>query len=417
MSSQGNAETTAVHISDEELFRDAGRLKDKVVVITGAANGIGKEVSIKMASYGAKIVIGDLDVPGAEKVVEEIRNTGGKAVSLKVDVTVFDDITALYELADNTYGSVDVVIPNAGVTELDRLGDIRYDSNGKPKAPQWKTIQINLIGVLNTLHLAQYYLLKKSGDLKSVVLLGSIASWLTIPPAPQYTASKHGVLGIMRSLHPIYKEFGIQTACIHPFFADTNIIGIPEKIFLSGIPLVPVPRISGAIIYAATSTNPATNGSALLLPDNGPVFRVPKEEFKLGVYAMIDSRSNALFKYVLVCDIVILDPQHCLFLIIKGCRWDCETVETRHVNAGSRYAFCDCLLVALRSIWESGGHWAKSIRGSGHLVRENTTLSIFERSVGWRPIDLTGPHAGSMYALEVQRLPRLNLVPFITVHQ
>lgn len=75
-------------------------------------------------------------------------------------------------------------------------------------------------------------------------------------------------------------------------------IPLGVKVFLAGIPLTPVSRIAGAIIYVATSPDPATNGSAWLLPDDGPVFMVPKEEFKLGVYKMIDDRRNSLLKCV-----------------------------------------------------------------------------------------------------------------------
>lgn len=67
---------------------------------------------------------------------------------------------------------------------------------------------------------------------------------------------------------------------------------IPVKLALAGIPLTPVSRIAGALFYASTDPNMATSGSAYLLPDDGPVFSVPKEEFKLGVYKMIDDRAN-----------------------------------------------------------------------------------------------------------------------------
>ena len=70
------------------------------------------------------------------------------------------------------------------------------------------------------------------------------------------------------------------------------------KAMLAGIPLVTVPMIAGAIFYSATNPDPETSGNAWLIPDNGPVFRVPKEEFKLGVYKMIDDRRNAGRKYV-----------------------------------------------------------------------------------------------------------------------
>ncbi|KAF9254512.1 NAD(P)-binding protein, partial [Marasmius fiardii PR-910] len=168
----------------------------------------------------------------------------------------------------------------------------------------YKCIQVNLFGVLNTVHLAQHYLTrnrKDNNDLKAVVLLGSMASWLGIPSATQYTASKHAVLGVMRSMHPIYERLNIRIATIHPFFAGASLairtlVPLPVKIFLTGIPLVPVPRIAKAITYAASNPDPATSGCAYLLPDGGEVFKIPKEEFKLGVYKVIDERANALSK-------------------------------------------------------------------------------------------------------------------------
>jgi len=120
----------------------------------------------------------------------------------------------------------------------------------------------------------------------------------------------------MRSLHIPLELKGIRIAVIHPFFAgqaysapafwnysdtslETAIVPIPVKLLLAGIPLTPVPRIAGAIFYTATNPDPATNGCAWLLPDNGPVFLVPREEFKLGVYKMIDDRVNSLLAYIL----------------------------------------------------------------------------------------------------------------------
>ena len=145
------------------------------------------------------------------------------------------------------------------------------------------------------------------------------ASWQGIPSGELYTGSKHAVLGVMRALHPIAELKGIRVACIHPFFAgaffyvcrsfqanqsvnllDTAIVPIPVKLILAGIPLTPVPRVAGAIFKAATDPDMNTSGSSYLLLDDGPVFRVPKEEFKLGVYKMIDDRANAARAYVVL---------------------------------------------------------------------------------------------------------------------
>ncbi|KAJ3775652.1 hypothetical protein FB446DRAFT_724532 [Lentinula raphanica] len=283
-----------VPILDDQLFEYAGRLKDKVVIITGAANGIGKESAMRFASFGAKIVIGDLDVVGAEKTVAEIRASGGQAVARRCNVTVWEDQEELFELAMKTFGSVDVVVPNAGITETGNFLQVQFDKSGKPQKPNLATIQVNLVGVLYTVHLAQHYLLVDSDNtaptLKAIVLIGSMASWQGIPNAPNYSAAKHGVLGLMRSLEPDMTLRGIRIACITPFFADTGIVDASARVLLAGIPLTPVPRIAGAIIYAASHPDPATSGSGYALPDDGPVYQVPKEVFKMGVYKLLDSR-------------------------------------------------------------------------------------------------------------------------------
>jgi hypothetical protein len=81
--------------------------------------------------------------------------------------------------------------------------------------------------------------------------------------------------------------------------SDTGIVPVPIKIFLAGIPKTPVSRIAGAVFYAATDRDEKSSGSAWLLVDDGPVFMIPKEEFKQGVYKMIDDRANAARAYVI----------------------------------------------------------------------------------------------------------------------
>jgi len=297
-SSTSEVSAEFVPILDDQLFEHAERVRDKVVLITGASSGIGKETATRFASFGARIVIGDLDFAGAEQTVADIIALGGQAVSRKCDVTVWDDQVALFELAIEKFGSVDVVVPNAGIGEPESYLDVTFDQAGKPRKPALSTIQVNLVGVMYTTYLAQHYLLinrePDTKPLKSIVLIGSMSSWHPFPLAPVYTATKHGILGLMRALDPILALRGIRIACITPFFADTGILPTIVKIGLAGVPLTPVPRIAGAIINAAADPDPATSGSGYVLPDNGPVFKVPREEFKLGVYKLLDDRANAL---------------------------------------------------------------------------------------------------------------------------
>ncbi|THU94512.1 NAD(P)-binding protein [Dendrothele bispora CBS 962.96] len=284
-------------IADELLYEHAERVKNKIVLITGAATGIGKATATKFASHGAHVLIADMNLPAAERTAREMKTAGSQVVAIKCDVTVWEDVLAAYEFAIEKFGVVDIVIANAGIGESAMLGELQVDSNGKFVKPSTKTVDVNLIGVLYTVHLAQHYLLLNRPDqtsLKAVVLLGSIASWWALRGA-QYTATKFAVLGLMRSLDPSFTERGIRIAAIHPWFADTDIVPYELKVGMAGIPLVPVPRIAGAIFHAASNPDPSTSGSSYWCHP-GPVFRIPREEFKFGVYEMIDKEANAMFE-------------------------------------------------------------------------------------------------------------------------
>jgi len=94
----------------------------------------------------------------------------------------------------------------------------------------------------------------------------------------------------MRALDPIVTADNIRIAAIHPWFADTAILGLPLKLLVAGIPLTPVPRIAGAIFRAATDPDRKTSGCPWVLPDDGPVIRVEKEALRAGVYQMLNDR-------------------------------------------------------------------------------------------------------------------------------
>jgi NAD(P)-dependent dehydrogenase (short-subunit alcohol dehydrogenase family) len=210
-------------ITDEQLYSHANRVRGVVVIITGGANGFGKETALRFGKFGAKVVIGDLDVNGAKTVAAEIVQAGGQAISQRCDVWNWDDQVSLFELAMSEYGSVDIVVPNAGIDERGSFSTTNI-VHGKPTKPSFKTIEINLIGVMYTTHLGLYYMKKNNNpeSLKSIVFLGSMASWQALPSAPLYSASKHAILGFMRSLYlPCLKD-GIRVAVIHPWFAGPS---------------------------------------------------------------------------------------------------------------------------------------------------------------------------------------------------
>ncbi|OBZ72170.1 5'-hydroxyaverantin dehydrogenase [Grifola frondosa] len=241
--------------------------------------------------FSAKVVIGDIDVAGAEKVVHEIVAAGGAAVSQRCDVTSWDDQVDLFEFARKVYGTVDVVVVD-----------------DRPVPPNLKTLQIDLIGIslkqycatnvvhaILATHLALHHLKStqaenEPGRVKAIVLMGSVASWH--PPAMNvmYGSSKHGVLGLMRTIEPTCDSAGIRVGIVHPWYADTHLLTTPMRLFLAGLPLTPVSRIAAAVLYAAADSDPRTSGCPLLLPDGGEALRLDKELLREGLYEVANAR-------------------------------------------------------------------------------------------------------------------------------
>ncbi len=90
-----------------------GRLENKVAIITGAASGMGRASALRFANEGAKVVVADLKVDAAEKVVEEIREAGGEAIAVACDVTKIPDIENMVETCIEAFGRVDILYNNA----------------------------------------------------------------------------------------------------------------------------------------------------------------------------------------------------------------------------------------------------------------------------------------------------------------
>jgi len=102
-------------------------LKDKVALVTGAASGIGRECALTMARQGAALVIADLNQAAAEVVVKEITQAGGRAISVVMDVTNEAAVNAGVQAAIDKFGSIDVLVSNAGIQIVHPIEDFPYE--------------------------------------------------------------------------------------------------------------------------------------------------------------------------------------------------------------------------------------------------------------------------------------------------
>ena len=162
----------------------------------------------------------------------------------------------------------------------------------------------------------------------------------------------------------LYGHYEILTILLSS--SDTGIVPGPVKVFLAGIPKTPVSRVAGAIFYAATDRDEKSSGSAWLLVDDGPVFMVPKEQFKQGVYKMIDDRANAIREYVISAvnsTVIIILPCYLYFISvhtnIKG--WYLFARDIWRITGNAVITFCLGTALA-KIVWDNQHEIEKYVR-------------------------------------------------------
>lgn len=190
-------------------------LDGKIVVITGAAGGIGAALARRFAAEGAAgIVVSDVDESGAERAAAEVVAAGGKALGARADVTDPDALVSLVETAEHRFGPVDLFCSNAGVAFGQGL-----DAPDEDWATAWS------VNVLAHVHAARAVLpsmlARRQGYLLNTV---SAAGLLTGPGDAPYTASKHAALGIAEWLAVTYGSAGIRVSALCPMGVRTNML-------------------------------------------------------------------------------------------------------------------------------------------------------------------------------------------------
>ncbi|TQL46760.1 meso-butanediol dehydrogenase/(S,S)-butanediol dehydrogenase/diacetyl reductase [Homoserinimonas aerilata] len=176
-------------------------LNELTVAITGSGQGIGHAMAMRFAQQGANIVISDIDDDRATASAEAVRELGGKAISVRADVTDADDCTALVAATVAEFGRLDVMICNAGIIQVKPLLDVTADD--------WnRTMNVNVTGTLLTLQAAARQMLSQeplsAGRPKGkIITMASIAGRYAAGPMapiiPHYRASKAAVINLTHS--------------------------------------------------------------------------------------------------------------------------------------------------------------------------------------------------------------------------
>jgi NAD(P)-dependent dehydrogenase (short-subunit alcohol dehydrogenase family) len=208
-------------------------LVGKVALVTGAAGGIGRATVRALAAAGAVVVAADVDEPGAQAIAAEV---GGHA--LACDVTDLEANRAAVAFAVDTCGGLDLVHLNAGV--MSGCGvDGDFDL-----ARYRRAMGVNLDGVVFGTHAALPALRARGGG--AIVATASLAGLTGTPYDVLYSANKHAVVGLTRSLGPPLAEQGIRFNAVCPGYAESAIIEPIRE--LIDVPIIPAEQVAAAVV-------------------------------------------------------------------------------------------------------------------------------------------------------------------------
>ena len=198
----------------------AGMLADKAALITGAANGIGRATALLFAKEGARVVAADLNLTGAEETAALIREAGGEAVALAVEVVEAEQVEAMLDATVAAFGRIDCAFNNAGI------GPANLDHFGR-RTHEWtedgfdRMIAVNLKGVWLCMK-GEIERMKADGGGGAIVNTSSVAGLLGLPGGSAYVAAKHAVSGLTRTAGIEYAQDDIRVNAVCPGYITTD---------------------------------------------------------------------------------------------------------------------------------------------------------------------------------------------------
>jgi len=210
-------------------------LQNKVALVTGGAQGIGKTISEELVRNGAHVVLGDVNLEGAQATAEAINNNGGSASAVKIDVSNAAEVKQVFDSILKDKKPVDILINNAGITRdglMIRMKELDWDS----------VLNINLKGTfLCSQQAAKQMMKQKSGV---IVNIASIVGVMGNFGQANYSASKAGVIGLTKTLAREVASRGIRVNAVAPGFIDTEMTRVlDESVRQSLIEQIPLAKL------------------------------------------------------------------------------------------------------------------------------------------------------------------------------
>lgn len=237
------------------------KLDGKTAVITGGGNGIGRETAVTFAREGANVVVADFDEKAGNDVVVAIRAEGGSAVFQTVDVANLESVEGMMAFANETFGRIDILINNAGITSDGMVTKLN-------KQDWKKVIDVNLTGVFYCTQAATRYMVEQGKG--KIISASSVSGVYGNVGQTNYAATKAGVIGMTRTWAKELGRKGICVNAIAPGFVETGMVAkVPEHVIDKMVGNIPLGRlgqpsdIAKAYLFLASDDADYINGTVL----------------------------------------------------------------------------------------------------------------------------------------------------------
>jgi NAD(P)-dependent dehydrogenase (short-subunit alcohol dehydrogenase family) len=189
------------------------KLNDRVAVITGSASGIGRATALEFAKEGARVIVADIDLPGARETVEQIESAEGWALPIETDVSSPDSVQELVEQVIQSFGKVDILINNAAIQVNKTVEETTFE--------EWnQEIGVNLGGVFLCSKLFLPHLRRSKG---CIVNMASVNGFFVEPSCAGYCATKGGIIALTKAMAIDHGKDGVRVNCICPGYINAGL--------------------------------------------------------------------------------------------------------------------------------------------------------------------------------------------------
>jgi len=218
------------------------RLKDKIAIVTGGGQGIGRAICLALAKEGCDLVIGDINIQTAEKVAEEIRSLQQKSLAIKVDVSDSKQVNQMVKNTLKEFGKIDILVNNAGIAYQGTIEDM--------EEKDWdKVINVNLKGTfLCSKAVIKSMKRQRLGKIINMASFSGKIGGLTV--GANYAASKAGIICFTKSLAMELAPYNVNVNAVSPAFIDTTMSTTFPKIPIGrkGLP----EDVANAVVFLAS---------------------------------------------------------------------------------------------------------------------------------------------------------------------